>query len=207
MFVASEEATSGSVIANDERISPWSSGPSHSFRWVSVPNIASTSMFPVSGAEQLRAAGARWPLRPVISASGAYCRLVSPAPCSPGRKRFHRPRRRASARSSASTGTESHAHLSVSCPSCSWNTGSAGYTCLSMKSSRLARSSSVLASNVKSISVLLQGGEAGVEQGVDELPDVLEARADGLAVQVAVVDALDDGGELVRREPEVEPEA
>ena len=54
------------------------------------------------GAVQRRAArGGR--LRPVISASGAYCRLVSPAPrspCSPGRKRFHSPRRRASARSS-----------------------------------------------------------------------------------------------------------
>ena len=37
-------------------------------------------MFPVSGAAQLSAAGARCALRPLISASGAYCRLVSPAP-------------------------------------------------------------------------------------------------------------------------------
>src|SRR5487761_1667656 len=81
MFVASEEATSGSVIANDERISPSRSGWSHCLRCWSEPNMASTSMLPVSGAAQLRAAGARCGLRPVISASGAYWRLVSPAPC------------------------------------------------------------------------------------------------------------------------------
>ena len=39
-------------------------------------------MLPVSGAEQFSASGAIHGLRPVISASGAYCRLVSPAPCS-----------------------------------------------------------------------------------------------------------------------------
>ena len=53
---------------------------------------ASTSMLPVSGAAQLSASGASCGLRPVISASGAYCRLVRPAPCSAsGRNRFHRP--------------------------------------------------------------------------------------------------------------------
>ena len=36
-------------------------------------------MLPVSGAAQLSASGAMW-LRPVISASGAYSRFVSPAP-------------------------------------------------------------------------------------------------------------------------------
>jgi hypothetical protein len=36
-------------------------------------------MLPVSGAEQLSASGAIHGLRPVISASGAYWRLVSPA--------------------------------------------------------------------------------------------------------------------------------
>ena len=51
-------------------------------------------MLPVSGAEQLSASGAIHGLRPVISASGAYCRLVSPAPysCVAGRNRFHSPR-------------------------------------------------------------------------------------------------------------------
>ena len=80
MLVASDDATSGSVIANADRMLPSSSGVSHRSCCSGVPNIASTSMFPVSGAEQLRAGGARWPLRPVISASGAYWRLVSPAP-------------------------------------------------------------------------------------------------------------------------------
>jgi len=48
-------------------------------------------MFPVSGAWQLQAIGAR-PLRPMISHSGAYSVFVRPAPySSSGRKRFHRP--------------------------------------------------------------------------------------------------------------------
>ena len=49
-------------------------------------------MFPVSGAEQFSASGPSSGLRPVISASGAYSRLVRPAPhSSPGMKRFHSP--------------------------------------------------------------------------------------------------------------------
>ena len=79
-------------------------------------------MFPVSGAAQLVAAGAIRGLRPMISASGAYCRLVRPAPCSPGRKRFHRPRRRASAASSASSGGGLHPDSAA----CASNSASAG---------------------------------------------------------------------------------
>jgi hypothetical protein len=61
-------------------------------------------MFPVSGAEQLHASGAI-DVRPMISASGAYSSTDRPAPCSSsGRKRFHRPRRRASSLSSSMTG-------------------------------------------------------------------------------------------------------
>jgi hypothetical protein len=41
----------------------------------------------------------------VISATGASCRLVRPAPCSPGRNRFSNPRDRARSRSSPRTGT------------------------------------------------------------------------------------------------------
>ena len=70
MLVASELATAGSVIANAERISPSSSGCSHRSCCSGVPNIVRISMFPVSGAEQLQASGARWD-RPMISASGA----------------------------------------------------------------------------------------------------------------------------------------
>ena len=149
MFVASEEATSGSVIANAERISPASSGSSHCFLCSSEPNWESTSMFPVSGAAQFSAVGARCGLRPVISASGAYWRFVSPAPyAASGRKRFHRPCRRASAlRSSTICGVS---HGDASRARCSSATSSAGYTCSSMNVSSLVRSSSVRASNAKS---------------------------------------------------------
>ena len=105
MFVASLEATSGSVIPKHERISPSSSGCSQRSCCSGVPNCASTSMFPVSGAAQLIASGAISMLRPVISASGAYSRFVSPGPCaSSGRKRFHRPSARAPVFSSSTTG-------------------------------------------------------------------------------------------------------
>lgn len=125
MFVASEEATSGSVIANAERISPASSGSSHCFFCCSSPNWDSTSMFPVSGAAQFVAVGARCGERPVISASGAYWRLVSPAPYSrSGRKRFHRPCLRASALSSSTTAGVSHGDASSA--RCSSATASAG---------------------------------------------------------------------------------
>ena len=60
-------------------------------------------MLPVSGAAQLKARGASG-LRPMISHSGAYSRLVSPAPYSgSGRKRFQRPSAFALPLSSSST--------------------------------------------------------------------------------------------------------
>src|SRR6516225_12323100 len=91
MLVASDEATSGSVIAKAERISPASSGSSQRLRCSGVPYRTSTSMLPVSGAEQLNTSGAHGE-RPMISQSGAYSRFVSPAPYwLSGRNRFHRP--------------------------------------------------------------------------------------------------------------------
>ena len=61
-------------------------------------------MLPVSGAEQLNASGAIGE-RPMISHSGAYSRLVSPAPYSlSGRNRFHSPAARAFAFSSSMIG-------------------------------------------------------------------------------------------------------
>ena len=95
MLVASLEATSGSVIANDERIVPASSGSSHSCFCCGVPIRCSSSMFPVSGAAQLIASGARSRLHPDSSAIGAYSSWVRPD--SAGRNRFHSSRRRASA--------------------------------------------------------------------------------------------------------------
>ena len=58
MLVASEDATSGSVMQNAERMSARSSGASHCSCCSGVPNSVSTSMLPVSGAAQLKAAGA-----------------------------------------------------------------------------------------------------------------------------------------------------
>ncbi len=156
MLVASDEATSGSVIANADRISPASSGRSHCFCCASLPNCASTSILPVSGAAQFSAVGANCGLRPVISASGAYWRLVSPAPCSSSGKlcwstknRFHSPCRRASAFSSSTTAGVSHGEARAE--RCSWAVCSAGYTCSSMNVSSRSRSSSVRASNAKSM--------------------------------------------------------
>src|SRR5215813_10693013 len=103
MFVASDEATAGSVMAKHERISPASKGLSQRSFCSGVPYRASTSMFPVSGAEQLNTSGAIM-LRPMISHKGAYSRFVNPAPLSEfGKKRFHRPVARAFAFSSSTT--------------------------------------------------------------------------------------------------------
>ena len=70
MLVASDDATAGSVMAKHERISPSSSGCSQRSCCSAVPNMVSTSMLPVSGAEQLHASDAIGE-RPMISASGA----------------------------------------------------------------------------------------------------------------------------------------
>ncbi len=95
MLVASELATSGSVIAKALRIRPSSSGTSHSALWASVPYRSSTSMLPVSGAEQLKISEAMGE-RPMTSQSEAYSRLVSPAPwLDSGRNRFQSPSARA----------------------------------------------------------------------------------------------------------------
>ncbi len=59
MLVASELATSGSVIAKPERISPSSSGRSQRSCCSGVPNWARISMLPVSGAEQLKTSEAQ----------------------------------------------------------------------------------------------------------------------------------------------------
>jgi len=105
-LVASEEATSGSVMANADRIRPSSSGSSHSACCSGVPNRCSVSMLPVSGAAQLIASGAITGDQPDTSATGAYSRLDSPETL--GRNRFHSPRVRASALSSSITGGRSH---------------------------------------------------------------------------------------------------
>jgi hypothetical protein len=101
MLVASDDATSGSVIKKLERISPFSNGTSHVFFCCSVPNLgetpdlhmkreekptgrqtysSKTSMFPVSGAELLQASGATAIAWLIISQRGAYSVSVNPWP-------------------------------------------------------------------------------------------------------------------------------
>ena len=70
MLVASEEATSGSVIEKAERISPSSSGASQSRFTVSDPYRLRISMLPVSGAAQFSASEAK-PTLPSCSEIGA----------------------------------------------------------------------------------------------------------------------------------------
>src|SRR5699024_11822571 len=91
ILVASLDATSGSVIEKQERISPARRGSSHCFLCSSVPYRANTSIFPVSGALQLNTSGPIIDL-PIISQSGAYSWFVSPAPYSlSGINRFQSP--------------------------------------------------------------------------------------------------------------------
>jgi hypothetical protein len=70
IFVASEDATLGSVIANAERILPSRSGSRYCFLSSGLAYRSNTSMLPVSGAEQLKTSGAIGE-RPMISQSGA----------------------------------------------------------------------------------------------------------------------------------------
>ena len=138
MLVASDDATSGSVIANAERISPSSNGLSHMSCCSALPNSARISMFPVSGAAQFIDSGAR-KLCPLISASGAYSRFVNPGPQRvSGRNRFHSPRSRAFSFSSSITGGWNVVTSSAS-RICARYTGSAGYTAASMNSSSFVR--------------------------------------------------------------------
>ena len=102
-------------------------------------------MFPVSGAAQLNTSGARNGLRPMISQSGAYWRLVRPAPCSrSGRNRFHRPSALAFAFSSSMIGGVAQGFSWAS--TCWEKISSLGRMWVSKKSSTRARSCSVVVS-------------------------------------------------------------
>lgn len=79
ILVASLLATSGSVMAKQLLISPASNGFSHCSFCSLLPYLINTSMFPVSGAWQLKTSGAHM-LRPMTSHIWAYSQLLSPAP-------------------------------------------------------------------------------------------------------------------------------
>ena len=81
-YAAMEQAQKPLVARMEkaDRVRPSSSGPSQRSCCAAVPKRDSSSMLPVSGAEQLKTSGARNGLRPMISQRGAYCMLVRPAP-------------------------------------------------------------------------------------------------------------------------------
>ena len=136
MLVASEEATSGSVMQNAERISPARSGFSQRCFCAAEPYFTSTSMLPVSGALQLKTSGAIEE-RPVISARGAYSTLVRPAPYSwSGRNKFHRPAARALAFKVSMTAGCFQWRQSGRFCNCAKYSGSAGRTYSCMKAER-----------------------------------------------------------------------
>ncbi len=158
-WVGSELATSGSVMPMHERISPASSGVSHVSCCSGVPNCASTSMLPVSGAEQFIASDAI-ALQPMISASAPYSRLVSPGPKRlSGRKRFQRPRRRASVFSSSITGEIRCGIVSAEKPR--QYSSSAGRMRSSMKRQTFSLSSRTLGVSAKSMFSLLRWNATG----------------------------------------------
>jgi hypothetical protein len=70
MLVASDDATSGSVMAKAERVSALSSARSQRCFCAGVAQVCSAIMLGTSGAWQLKTSGAQ-NSRPIISASGA----------------------------------------------------------------------------------------------------------------------------------------
>src|ERR1700689_1454292 len=148
MLVASEEATSGSVMQKADLISPASRGVSQRSRCACEPKCSSTSMLPVSGALQLKHSLAISE-RPMRSASGAYSTFARPAPCSAsGRNRFHRPSALAFAFSSSISGATTHGAVRASCSR--WCASSCGLMCSAMKASTRSSSSRVRAEGAKS---------------------------------------------------------
>ena len=76
ILVASEDATFGSVMAKADLIVPSNKGFNHFSFCASEPYLSKTSIFPASGAEELNTSAAQ--PTPIISAKGAYSRLLSP---------------------------------------------------------------------------------------------------------------------------------
>ena len=151
MLVASDDATSGSVIAKHERIVPSSSGTSHCSRCAGVANRCRISMLPVSGALQLKTSEAHI-TRPMISASGAYSRLVRRVPGSSsrsaGRNRFQSPSERASALRSSM-----HGGCGLPAATSRRHCGTTGSTRSSMNSRTRCRSCSTRGEYSKSMAV------------------------------------------------------
>ena len=101
-LTGSEEATPGSVMANDEPNSPSSNGFSHFWVCCCVAKSCNNSILGTSGAWQLKTRDAHSSL-PKTSATPANSRLLNLVPgsfsVSRGSAIFHRPSSRASTRS------------------------------------------------------------------------------------------------------------
>jgi len=88
MFVASDDATNGSVIPNIDLIFPSNKGSNHYFFYTSFPYKCKVSIFPESGALQLKTSGAIKDL-PIISQSYAYSNCDNPD--LEDKNKFHNP--------------------------------------------------------------------------------------------------------------------
>ena len=213
MLVASEEATSGSVIANAERISARSNGSSHSPSAASLPNWSSTSMLPVSGAAQFRAAGASWIAAPGDLGERRVLEVGQPRAGRPGQERVPQPAL-AGLRAERLRGRvpRLQAHGSSSSAISRANTASAGCTWV--------------VHEVEQLLPQLLGARVPAEVHQSRLPvrpavaiepvrdqglhhrrrSASKPVADGLAVHVPVVDALEDHRELEAGQRLVEAE-
>ena len=214
MLVASEEATSGSVIANAERIVPSSSGESQRSFCSGVPNMRSTSMLPVSGAAQLKAGrgevaaaagdlGERGVLevgQPGAEAAGARREEEVPQPARAGLGPQLREHRRGATRRTGRRGPRAGRGRPAR-PARSWSS-------MKASSSRLQLLGAGVEREVHGWSFRQEWESSAARpaaiSGSTAVADPVEALADGLALQVAVVDALEDHRELEVGQAEVE---
>ena len=115
MLVASEDATAGSVMQNAERISPASSGFSQ--RCLLRRRSEAVEDLHVAGVRRGAVEHFAGPGdAPITSHSGAYSRLVSPAPLAEcGRNMFHKPAARAFGLSCSTSGIGSQRALPSRC--------------------------------------------------------------------------------------------
>ena len=150
---------SGSVMAKQYRISPSSNGTSQRSCCSGVPNMASTSMLPVSGAEQLVSLGRQLD-RPAhdLRQRGVVGVGEAGAPALVGEKEVPQPEPTGGALQLLQH--RGGVDLVPEAVRCSWCTASAGYTWSSMNPVRRARSSSQRGEWAKSMAILRWGRPA-----------------------------------------------
>src|SRR5882672_617763 len=178
-------------------------------------------MLPVSGAEQLKTSGAQL-LRPMISHSGAYSRLLSDPPWSLGCQRFQRPAARAFGLSSSTmrVGIQALPLARLSAIS-SKNRASRGLTCSCMKADSFFWRALTLSENSKFMAVssrflswgAVQLGRRSMLEGLDRITQEIRQRrglacdrvgvdTDHLAADQQLVGTMDLGPEIEAGAPE-----